>query len=247
MQNRNLTDYYFELPATYSKLLSSPETLPFSKIQEENYLRRMLEGDKRAREELITRNLRFVVKIANRYGFPAKKLGIDFFDLVEEGNLGLIEALDNFEAHYIGLAKVTTFAAKYIRGRIYNALGSLRSTLSCPQHIDPFSLHMVSFNAAFNGPFNGDAEVDLTLEEVFPDSCSTGPLENVASADDIRRARELIFSLDEKDRRILEKRYGAAGKKLVTFKKIAETENLTPQRVHKRNKRNLNLLRALLD
>ncbi len=68
--------------------------IPLLTKEEENELtQKAINGNKAAKDKLITSNLKFVVKLAKQY----QNLGLDFEDLVSEGNLGLIEAIDHFD------------------------------------------------------------------------------------------------------------------------------------------------------
>jgi len=64
-----------------------------SREEELEVARRVRRGDPEAREKLISSNLRFVVTIAGKY----KNRGLSFLDLVSEGNVGLIDAVDTFD------------------------------------------------------------------------------------------------------------------------------------------------------
>lgn len=72
-----------------------------------------------ARDQLVVANLRLVIRIAVRYSQRERFQGMELLDLVQEGNIGLIMAVDNLESGY---GKVSTFAAPWIRRRIYRAV-----------------------------------------------------------------------------------------------------------------------------
>ena len=79
--------------------------IPLLNHDEENILAvRAKAGDKAAREKIVNANLRFVVNVAKKY----QNLGLDFEDLVGEGNVGLLTAIDKFDAskgyHFISYA-----------------------------------------------------------------------------------------------------------------------------------------------
>ncbi|MDA8384229.1 MAG: sigma-70 family RNA polymerase sigma factor [Betaproteobacteria bacterium] len=98
--------------------------------QEEQRLAcRAREGDAAARCLMIEHNLRFVVSIAKRY----VNRGLDFLDLIEEGNLGLMHALDKFDP---GLGfRFTTYAHWWIRQRIEHAVMTCGRTIRLPIHM----------------------------------------------------------------------------------------------------------------
>ncbi|UKI58134.1 MAG: sigma-70 family RNA polymerase sigma factor [Clostridium sp.] len=76
-----------------------------------NYLKRIRNGDIEARNEIIERNLRFVVNIARQ--FIKANETLPFPDLIQEGNLGLIEAVDNFD-YTLGY-RFNTYSAYWIK------------------------------------------------------------------------------------------------------------------------------------
>jgi len=97
--------------------------------EEQDYARRMQRGDAKAREMLITHNLRLVVYVAKRY----LGRGLPLLDLVEEGNLGLMHALDKFDPDR-GF-RLSTYAMWWIRQSIDRALMDQARTIRLPVHV----------------------------------------------------------------------------------------------------------------
>lgn len=96
---------------------------------EKELARRIEKGDKAARDKMIESNLRLVVKIAKRY----VNRGLPFLDLIEEGNLGLIKAVERFN-----LAKecrFSTYATWWIRQAIERSLINQSRTIRLPVHV----------------------------------------------------------------------------------------------------------------
>ena len=115
--------------ATY-RYLSEIAANSLLNAQEEAALaRRVRAGDFEARQIMIERNLRLVVNIAKRY----LNRGIPLLDLVEEGNLGLIHALEKFEPER-GF-RFSTYATWWIRQGIEHAIMSQARTIRLPVHI----------------------------------------------------------------------------------------------------------------
>lgn len=105
----------------YAPLLSAEE--------EVFYARRALKGDESSRQRMIVSNLRLVVKIARRYN----NRGLALLDLIEEGNLGLIRAVEKFDPER-GF-RFSTYATWWIRQTIERAIMNQTRTIRLPIHI----------------------------------------------------------------------------------------------------------------
>jgi RNA polymerase primary sigma factor len=103
---------------------------PLLTIEEEITLaRRIRRGDKAARDHMISANLRLVVKIAMDY----KDFGLPLLDLISEGNIGLIKAVERFDPRKGG--KLSTYAAWWIKQSIKRALANQSKTIRLPVHL----------------------------------------------------------------------------------------------------------------
>ena len=103
------------------KLLTPTEELALAK--------RIRRGDKAAREHMIKANLRLVVKIARDY----EGLGVPLLDLINEGNLGLMKGVEKFDPNKG--AKLSTYAAWWIKQNIRLALANQSKTIRLPVHV----------------------------------------------------------------------------------------------------------------
>ena len=90
---------------------------------------RIKRGDKRARERMIKANLRLVVKISYDYA----NFGVPLLDLISEGNIGLMKAVERFNPRKG--AKLSTYAALWIKQSIRRALSNQSKTIRLPVHV----------------------------------------------------------------------------------------------------------------
>lgn len=91
--------------------------------------KRIHKGDEQAREQMIKANLRLVVKIARDY----EGLGLPLLDLINEGNIGLMKGVERFDP--AKGAKLSTYAALWIKQAIRRALGNQSKTIRLPVHV----------------------------------------------------------------------------------------------------------------
>jgi len=118
-ERSNLQLYLQEIGKT--ALLTVDEEIALAK--------RIRRGDKAARDHMIQANLRLVVKIAMDY----KDFGLPLLDLISEGNIGLIKAVERFDPRKGG--KLSTYAAWWIKQSIKRALANQSKTIRLPVHL----------------------------------------------------------------------------------------------------------------
>ncbi|MBU2569883.1 MAG: RNA polymerase sigma factor RpoS [Gammaproteobacteria bacterium] len=120
-------DYTFDATRFYLNELGRSKLLTAD--QEKMYGKRVLRGDEEARKIMIESNLRLVVKISRRY----LNRGLPLLDLIEEGNLGLIRAVEKFDPER-GF-RFSTYATWWIRQTIERAIMNQTRTIRLPIHI----------------------------------------------------------------------------------------------------------------
>lgn len=96
--------------------------------QEVDLAKRIKKGDEAARQHMIRANLRLVVKIAHDYA----RFGLPLLDLISEGNIGLMKAVERFDPKKGG--KLSTYAAWWIKQAIKRALANQSKTIRLPAH-----------------------------------------------------------------------------------------------------------------
>jgi RNA polymerase primary sigma factor len=104
--------------------------VPLLTLQQESDLaKRIKRGDHRAREQMINANLRLVVRIAQDY----EGLGLPLLDLISEGNIGLMHAVERFDPKKG--AKMSTYASWWIKQAMRRALSNQSRTIRLPVHV----------------------------------------------------------------------------------------------------------------
>ena len=127
LEHLDLTGVDDSLVNIYFREASSCKVL--NRAEEQELARLVAEGDEAARQQFISHNLRLVIWVARKF----TNRGLDFLDLIQEGNLGLMRALEKFEWHQ-GY-KFSTFATHWIKQAIRRALANQARTVRIPVHL----------------------------------------------------------------------------------------------------------------
>ncbi len=152
-----------------------------SRAEEVALAARIQRGDALAREHLIRANLRLVIKIARSY----ENLGMPLLDLINEGNLGLMKAVEKFDPAKGG--KLSTYAALWVRQQIRRALASQGKTIRLPVHVADRIYHLSQAELRLRAQLGREA----TDEELAQKLNTT-----VARLGKLRRAAARPASLD---------------------------------------------------
>jgi RNA polymerase primary sigma factor len=131
--------------------------------EERELARRKDEGDEAAKRRLIESNLRLVMSITRNY----TKAGVPLLDLIQEGNLGLIRAVEKFD-YRMGF-KLSTYATWWIRQAVTRALADQGRTIRLPVHVAEQVRRLMRARRTLTQRLNRDPTVDeLARESGFP-------------------------------------------------------------------------------
>ncbi|MDQ4003707.1 MAG: RNA polymerase sigma factor RpoD/SigA [Actinomycetota bacterium] len=231
-----------------------------SRREEATLSARIREGDETAWEELVRCNLRLVVSVARWY----TGRGLDFADLVQEGNLGLMRAARGFDADFG--TKFSTYATWWIKQSITRAISNKATLIRVPIHaaseertVNSVRNHLqattgrepsveelsefvgksarevadalavrktvVSYDVAVG------AEEDSSLSDLLADE-TEADTEDLFLEDALKESvRGLLKILSERERRVVERRYGLDGGKCATLMEIGKEIGVTRERV----------------
>ena len=130
---------------------------------ERDLARRISQGDMAARDRMIESNLRLVVKIAKRY----MNRGLPFLDLIEEGNMGLIKAVERFKLSKE--CRFSTYATWWIRQSIERALVNQSRTIRLPVHVSDDINKFIKISRELLQKLNRDPKIDEIAEAMGVD------------------------------------------------------------------------------
>ncbi len=198
--------------------VSSGESLPAPLTPEEEAetVARMVEGDEKARLTLIERNLRLVVYIAKKFD----NTGVELDDLVSIGTMGLIKAVSGFDSSKN--IKLATFASRCIENEILMYLRKISRTRG---------------EISLDEPLNVDWEGNVLL---LSDVLGTEPdaiYHDVEMKDEKEMLMESFKKLGERERQIVELRFGLGGKEEMTQKEIAEMMGISQSYISRLEKK----------
>ncbi len=126
--------------------------------EERALARRISQGDMAARDKMIESNLRLVVKIAKRY----MNRGLPFLDLIEEGNMGLIKAVERFKLSKE--CRFSTYATWWIRQSIERALVNQSRTIRLPVHVSDDINKLIKISRELVHKYNREPHIHEVAE-----------------------------------------------------------------------------------
>lgn len=199
--------------------LSLPE--PLTREKEDELIRRMADGDMRARDELIVHNLRLVVYVAKKF----ETSGISLEDLISIGTIGLIKSVNTFSPQKN--TKLATYASRCIENEILMYLRKIAS-----QKME------VSLDEPLNVDWDGN---ELMLSDVLG-SQSDEIDRDIESEDEKRVLRNVIETLTPREKTIIDMRYGLSGGKELTQREVADNLGISQSYISRLEKKILKRL-----
>ncbi len=208
----------------YLYYINNSETLPppLSLEEESCLLDRLKEGDDEVRSELIERNLRLVVYIARKF----ENTGVSIDDLSSIGTIGLIKAVRTFDPHKN--IKLATYASKCIENEI---LMFLRRN------------HKVRMEVSFDEPLNVDWDGNELLLSDILGTESDLIIKNIEFEVEKKLLYLAMEKLNDRERRIMELRFGLQGQKEKTQKEVAGMMGISQSYISRLEKRIMHRLK----
>ena len=266
----------YESDASLKLYLREISKTPLLTIQDEiDLAERIRNGDADARAHMIRANLRLVVKIAQDYS----NYGLPVTDLISEGNIGLMKAVERFDPEKGG--KLSTYAAWWIKQSIKRALANQSKTIRLPVHMVDKIAKMRRISAmlaealgreptddelaeevglprrklamlrqASQRPTSLDAPINegeaTEYGEVISDERAENPFDTLADKNLHGEIDGLLSVLDERERRIIDERFGLTGKTPMTLEDVGREFGVTRERIRQLQNSALNKMRRAL-
>lgn len=218
-------DDYEKSTAAYFNLIKKNK--PLTKKEEMNLWRNFKENnDLSAREKLIKANLKFVPSVAKQF----KGCGLPFADIIEEGNIGLIKAIDRFDPKRDN--KVISYAVWWIKKCIMEAIE--KKGVLDTENIDDVFIKQHKNET--------DEQHASTSKFIIPEYLDSSDKEAYISTKQV--IEELFDGVPERERDIISDYYGLYGNSPKTLDEIGSEINLTKERVRQLNEKALKKMRS---
>ncbi len=215
-------------PKQFCHYINGPDVLPppLKREEEQKIMLELADGNDEHKDLLVVHNLRLVVYIARKYECPTATTE----DLVSIGTIGLMKAVNTFD--YTKNIKLATYASRCIENEI---LMYLRKTGN--------SKIELSFDEPLSTDWDGN---EMTLRDVLgtePDEIS----QNIEYEDEKKLLRKIVSNLPEKEKNIMNRRFGLNGYKALTQKQLADDVSCSQSYISRLEKRIISNLRKEFD
>ncbi|WP_308618866.1 sigma-70 family RNA polymerase sigma factor [uncultured Eubacterium sp.] len=215
-------------PKQFCHYINGPDVLPppLKREEEQKIMLELADGNDEHKDLLVVHNLRLVVYIARKYECPTATTE----DLVSIGTIGLMKAVNTFD--YTKNIKLATYASRCIENEI---LMYLRKTGN--------SKIELSFDEPLSTDWDGN---EMTLRDVLgtePDEIS----QNIEYEDEKKLLRKIVANLPEKEKNIMNRRFGLNGYKALTQKQLADELSISQSYISRLEKRIISNLRKEFD
>jgi len=257
--------------------LKEVRLIPLLTAKEEVELnKRIRKGDEIARKDMIRANLRLVINIAKRY----MRMGTPFLDLIEEGNLGLMKAVEKFD--YRKGFRFSTYAAWWIRQGITRSISEQGKIIRVPVYMndlitkwkktkerlsqklkrlpsdqeiakklkltseqtEKINFWMTSTTSSLEAPIGDDNENQIS--ELVEDKNAIAPDAGIVKLLDRERIDNLLEVMSDREREILDLRFGLTNTKPQTLAVVAKKLGLSRERIRQIEEKALRKLRKFV-
>ena len=192
---------------------------PLSRAKEKRLLRLCKKGDIKAKNQILEANLRFVFDIAKKYSGR----GLPMSDLISEGNMGLIKAIEKFD--YDKDVKFISYAVWWIRQYMSDAIrrSKLVPTVEIESKNEDSSIAIIDKVSS-----NDDDEYITEYEVLYSNEIDEKRKETTKNQKEF--VSNLLVNLNEREKYVLENYYGLNGKKELTLGELGEEMGISSER-----------------
>jgi RNA polymerase primary sigma factor len=228
MSNQYVNDFNATVVAYYDDL---KKYKPLTKIKEKRLLRLCKKGNIKAQNEIIESNLKFVFDIAKHY----TGRGISISDLISEGNLGLIRAIDKFDEEKD--VKFISYAVWWIRQAMLEAIKKNKLLKIVEIENAESKVSVLESSIA-----DEEDEIIKRGDKGFSNESDEKSRESSQTQKEI--IGRLLNVLNKREREMIENYYGLNDMKELTLAEIGERYNLSVERVRQINKASMKKIRT---